>query len=162
MSSQPRNKRRPQRGAFIDANLLVLLVVGSVDRGLIAKHRRLKNFTVDDYDLLLDLLTRVERVYVTPNTLTETSNLIAYHGEPQRTVLMDKLRVTIHGSEEVVVASTDASSNSKFHQLGLTDAALLEVITAETPLITVDLDLYLAALEKGQDAAVNFTHLRDF
>lgn len=162
MSSQPRNKRRPQRGAFIDANLLVLLVVGSVDRGLIAKHRRLKNFTVDDYDLLLDLLTRVDRVYVTPNTLTETSNLIAYHGEPQRTVLMDKLRVTIHGSEEVVVASTDASSNSKFHQLGLTDAALLEVITAETPLITVDLDLYLAALEKGQDAAVNFTHLRDF
>ena len=61
-----------------------------------------------------------------------------------------------------MVSSTDASSNSMFHRLGLADAVLLEVITAETPLITVDLDLYLAALEKGQDAAVNFTHLRDF
>ena len=147
---------------FIDANLLVLLVVGSVDRGLIAKHRRLRGFTEEDYDLLLDMIRPVNRVYVTPNTLTETSNLIAYRGEPERSVLMDKLRVIIHESEEVVVASTAASSNSKFHQLGLTDAALLEVITAETPLITVDLDLYVAALEKGQDAAVNFTHFRDF
>jgi len=43
----------------------------------------------------------------------------------------------------------------------LTDAALLEVVTAETPLVTVDLDLYLAALAKGQDTVVNFTHLQN-
>ena len=146
---------------FIDANLLVLLVVGSVDPGLIAKHRRLRSFAAEDYDVLLDLITRVNRVYVTPNTLTETSNLVAQHGEPQRSVFLDKLRVIIHESKEVAVASTDASSNNMFHRLGLTDAALLEVITAETPLITVDLDLYLAALEKEEDAAVNFTHLRN-
>ncbi len=146
---------------FIDANLLVLLVVGSVDRGLIAKHRRLKSFMAEDYDLLLDMIRPVTRVYVTPNTLTETSNLIAHHGEPERTVLMDQLRMVIHESEEVVVASADASSNDMFHRLGLTDAALLELITAETPLITADLDLYLAALEKGEYTAVNFTHRRD-
>lgn len=145
---------------FIDANLLVLLVVGSVERELIAKHRRLRSFTAEDYDLLLDMIAPVNRVYVTPNTLTETSNLIAHHGEPERRVLMDKLRMVIHESEEVVIASTDAASNGMFHRLGLTDAALLELITAETPLITVDLDLYLAALEKGENTAVNFTYHR--
>ena len=162
MSSLLRNRLIRAAGVFIDANLLVLLVVGSVDRGLIAKHRRLRDFIAKDYDLLLDLIELVDQVYVTPNTLTETSNLLAQHGEPERSMLLKQLRVIIHESEEVVVASTAASSNSKFHRLGLTDAVLLEVITAETPLITVDLDLYLAALEKGQDAAVNFTHLRDF
>ncbi len=60
-----------------------------------------------------------------------------------------------------MVASAVATDNSKFVQLGLTDAALLEVITSETPLVTVDFDLCLAALEKGEDTVVNFAQLRD-
>ena len=148
-------------GLFIDANLLVLLVVGSAGRDLIAKHRRLKEYTAEDYDTLVDQIGRVDRVYVTPNTLTETSNLLAQHGEPERSLLFDKLRILIQGSEEIVVTSEQASGNSAFGRLGLTDAALLEAITAERPLLTVDLDLYLTALTKGEDAARNFTHLRD-
>ena len=151
----------PPAGYFIDANLLVLLVVGSVGRDLIAKHRRLREYSVEDYETLLDLLGQVEQVFVTPNTLTETSNLLAQHGEPERSRLFDRLRFIIQESEEVVVASEVASSNSAFGRLGLTDAALLEVVTAETPLVTVDLDLYLEALRRGQDTALNFTHFRD-
>ena len=145
---------------FIDANLLVLLVVGSVGRELIAKHRRLREYTGEDYDILVGVLSRVDRVLVTPNTLTETSNLLAQHAEPERSRFFDRLRGLIQETEEVVVASVQASSNRDFRRLGLTDAALLEVATVETPLVTVDLDLYLAALTKGEDAAVNFTHLR--
>ena len=36
-----------------------------------------------------------------------------------------------------------ASSNVNFEKLGLTDVALLEIVTADTPLLTVDFDLYL-------------------
>ena len=43
-------------GIFIDSNLLVLLTVGSVGRDLIAKHRRLREYTVEDYEVLVDLL----------------------------------------------------------------------------------------------------------
>ena len=151
----------PPSGYFIDANLFVLFVVGSTGRDLIAKHRRLREYTVEDYDILLDVLDQVERVYVTPNTLTETSNLLAQHRDPERSHFFDRLRFIIQHSEEVVVESGIASSRSEFNRLGLTDSALLEVVTEETPLITVDLDLYLAALQKGQDTAVNFAHLRD-
>ena len=151
----------PPVGLFIDANLLVLLVVGSVGRDLIAKHRRLKEYTAEDYDTLVDVIGRVDRVHVTPNTLTETSNLLAQHAEPERALLFEKLRILIQRSEEIVVASAEAASNSAFARLGLTDAALLEAITAETPLLTADLELYLTALTKDEGAAVNFTHLRD-
>ena len=151
----------PPSGYFIDTNLLVLLVVGSVGRELIEKHRRLREYSGEDYDILIDLLDRVQRVYVTPNTLTETSNLLAQHREPERSRFFDRLRFIIHESEEVVVASAVASSNSAFNRLGLTDAALLEAISTETPLVTVDLDLYLAANASGQEAALNFTHLRN-
>ena len=116
---------------------------------------------MEDYDLLLDLISQCPQLLVMPNTLTETSNLLAQHGEPERSRFLDRLRFIIHESEEVMVASADASSSDTFLRLGLTDAALLKVISAETPLITVDLDLYLAAWDKEEHAAVNFTHFRD-
>ena len=103
----------------------------------------------------------MKQVFVTPNTLTETSNLLSQHRNPERSLFFDKLKCIIEVSKEVVVTSADASRNNAFKRLGLTDAALLEVATAETPLVTVDLELYLAAVEKGgQDTAVNFTHLQ--
>lgn len=150
----------PVDGLFIDANLLVLLTVGSVGRDLIAKHRRLREYTAEDYEILLNLLSPVDRIFVTPNTLTETSNLLAQHGEPERSSFLDRLRYIIHESDEVVVVSTEASNSRVFNRLGLTDAALLEVVTDETPVLTVDHSLYLAALEKSDGAAVNFTHYR--
>ena len=151
----------PVRGCFVDANLLVLLVVGSECRDLISKHRRLEDYTAEDFDILFDLLEGADQLFVTPNTLTETSNLLGQHGEPERSLLMTRLQYLIHGSQEIVVTSVDASSNLRFEQLGLTDAALLEVVTTDTPLLTVNFDLYLAALESGEERAVNFTHYRN-
>ena len=147
-------------GLFIDANLLVLLIVGSVGRDLIAKHRRLRAYSAEDFDILINLLDPVDRVFVTPNILTEASNLLAQHRDPERSRFFNKLRLVIQETKEIVVTSLDAANNQAFGRLGLTDAAFLEVITKETPLITVDLDLYLAALNKSEGAAVNFTHLR--
>ena len=149
-----------QAGLFVDANLLVLLVVGNAGRNLIAKHRRLRGYTVEDYDILVNLIDHADKIFVTPNTLTETSNLLAQHREPQRSQFFDVLRYMILETEEVVVASVDASGNDAFGRLGLTDAVLLEVVNEDTPVVTVDLGLYLAVMETGHNAAVNFTHLR--
>ena len=151
----------PAKGCFIDANLLLLLVVGSVSRDAIARHRRLREFTLDDYGILINLIDQVEQVLVTPNTLTETSNLLGLHGEPERSRFFEQLRFIIEETEEIVVASVGASQNNAFTRSGLTDAALLEVATQETPIITVDLDLYLAASASKPESAVNFTHLRN-
>ena len=60
-----------------------------------------------------------------------------------------------------MVTSIQAAGNRAFVRLGLTDAALLEVVTAERPLITVDAALYVEAMKKGINAAVNFMHLRN-
>ena len=146
----------PLLGYFVDANLLILLVVGSVDPRIIAKHRRLDDFTTDDYDFLIVVLNEVPHIFVTPNTLTEASNLLRQHGEPERSLLMDRLAYLIEESDEVVVASAQAVANSHFGQLGLTDAALLESISPQTPLLTVDHELYAAALANGNDSAVDF------
>ncbi len=143
-------------GFFIDANLLVLLIVGSVDVRIIARHRRLGDYTATDYCNLLALLGRVNRILVTPNTLTEASNLLRQHREPERSRLMAQLCHLIEESEEVVIASARAAAHPAFPRLGLTDAALLEAISPQTPLLTVDRNLYLSALAKEENAAVDF------
>ncbi len=145
--------------AFIDTNLLILLLVGSVERTLVEKHKRTRNFLLEDYDRLLMLVVSLDRVLVTPNTLTETSNLL---NRSQDIRLMKQLKLLIHGSKEVYVASQAAVTNRYFNQLGLTDAALLEAISEEQPLITVDFDLYGAALSRGQNFAYNFTHWQNW
>lgn len=151
----------PANGYFIDANLLLLLVVGSVSLDAIGRHRRLREFTEEDYSILLHQIDQVDRVLVTSNTLTETSNLLGLHGEPERSRFFERFRFIIEQTDEIVVTGVNASRNNNFTRLGLTDAALLEVATHETPIITVDLDLYLAASSSNPESAINFTHLRN-
>lgn len=149
-----------QTGFFLDSSLLVLLIVGNAGKHLIAKHRRLREFSPEDYGTLIAMVSKVDQVFVTPNTLTEASNLLAQHRDPERSYFFDKLRFLIEESREVVVASKTASRSQFFHRLGITDAALLEAVTDQRPLVTVDLDLYLAATKKSRNAAMNFTHLQ--
>ncbi|MGX9727438.1 MAG: PIN domain-containing protein [Candidatus Electronema sp. VV] len=148
-------------GLLIDTNLLVLFVVGTAAKEYIAKHKKLTEFTVEDYDLLVKLIARASEVLVTPNTLTETSNLAAYIGEPARSKVLDVLRTVSTGSQERYVPSSAAARRSEFIRLGLADAALLEATAAEkATLLTADFNLYHAALAKGSQA-LNFNHLRD-
>ena len=87
--------------------------------GLIQRlhHRRLR--------LLLVVLNEVSHIFVTPNTLTEASNLLHQHGEPKRSLLMDGLALLIEERDEILVASAQAAVNPYFGRLGLTDPALL-------------------------------------
>ena len=151
----------PATALFVDANLLVLLVAGFVDEALIGKHKRLREYSVADYERLRDSIVGVESVLVTPNTLTEASNLLGQHREPERSRLLDGLRYVIEESREIVVASAEATRSPVFRRLGLTDAALFEAASAERPLLTVDLDLYLAVYSRDAGAAENFNYSRD-
>ena len=145
----------PVDQVVIDANLLVLLIVGTVDRRLVGKHRRVRIFEPEDYDLLLDLLHQTPQpAVVTPNTLTEVSNLIEDRRDKR---FLRQLKEFVEASEEIVVASSTASNNHAYERLGLTDAVLLEIASAQRPLVTADLDLYHAVLTtKGSGAVIRF------
>lgn len=144
----------------LDSELLLLLVVGSASRRYIRVHKKLKSYTESDYDLLLRLVGSVPAAFVTPNTLTETSNLAGYVAEPARSQIYTKLRDVIGSIEERYRASRDASAAQEFLRLGLTDSALLELGGDETVLVTADLGLYLAAASRGQKV-INFNHERE-
>jgi len=143
----------------IDTNLLVLLVVGLTDRSLIEKHKRTKSFEKDDYDLLTNVLSNYDQIVVTPHILTEASNLVSQIGEPAMSTLRKTLSALLETQKEEYEPSIEVSRHHTFLRLGLTDGAILSLIGNEIPLITTDLDLYLAAANSNHNA-INFNYLR--
>jgi hypothetical protein len=145
---------------LLDANLLVLLIVGSVSREMIGRHRRLQHYTEDDLDLLRRLIAGYSPVLVTPNTLTEASNLCRQISGREYARIAAMFRALLgNGMEEKYVDSRTAANHEIFPALGLTDAAVLEQMDRNTLLITADLDLFLAAGRRGY-TAINFNHVR--
>ena len=146
---------------LIDTNLLVLLAVGLVDEALIARHRRLSAFTVEDFRRLKAILAGFDGVIFCPNVLTEASNLSGQTAEPDRSKIRARLAAMIAGAPERYVASVEATARRDYLRLGLTDAVLLTLAENGGTLLTTDLDLYLAAQRAGFDC-VNYNHVRPF
>lgn len=145
--------------ALIDTNLLILLSVGAWNRAYIATHKRTSQFTSEDYDLLVNILSNFKRLLVTPNILSESSNLCAQTGEPARTHVLTALRALTHEQQEIYLKSSDAFFHPTYIRLGLTDAAI-HIAAQDATILTTDLDLYLS-LSKAGNEVVNFNHVRD-
>jgi hypothetical protein len=144
----------------LDTNLTLLLVVGRAERGLISKHKRLNNFSDADYELLVGQLAQASALVTTPNSLTEASNLAPFGVlGPSRGRVMQSLRALAQDCQEVYRPSREVSLRPEFERLGLADCVWLSIVDTDTVLLTVDNELYLAALDQGT-RAINFDHVR--
>lgn len=148
---------------LIDANLLLLLIVGTASRSYITMHKRLAAYTENDFDVLQKLLRRrFSRIIVLPHILTEVSNLAAQiHTTAKRHIRM-VLAEFISRTEEQQILSARAVAHPSFLDLGLTDAAILlasNPTEGRPTILTADLDLAIAAEIAGMQV-VNFNHLR--
>lgn len=160
--SQSKIERSTSRRLLLDTNLLVLLIVGSHDRSLVSRHKRTVQYTTEDFDLLLELVGGYDELLVTPNILTETSNLLRQIRAPLDSQLTEVLGTWINQPimRENYVASANASGVEEFPRLGLTDAGILELLSGPVPFLTDDLDLYVAVSTKHPNLVANFNHLR--
>ena len=144
---------------LIDTNLLMLLVVGYYDKDFVSEHKRTNKFTADDFEVL-EILIEGANIVLTPNVLTEASNLLWQCSEPHKSLIRSKLAQIAHICDEQFIASSDAISCPEFMNLGLTDAGILELKKVSGLILTQDLDLHLAALARGLETE-NFTHYRN-
>jgi predicted nucleic acid-binding protein len=143
---------------LIDTNLLILLAVGIYDRAYISSHKRCSSFDADDFDLLMILLEG-QQLVVTTHVLTEASNLLWQTSEPHSSKIRDTLREIVETTMELSEVSSKVMNTSKFMKLGLTDAAILTMSEKSLQILTVDLDLHIAALELELETE-NFNNYR--
>lgn len=146
---------------IIDSNLLLLLVVGSANIDYIGLHKSLRAYSIEDFILLSELIGEAGKLILTPNTLTEASNLLdRIKGQKALTTVLDAFKAVTIGSREEYVASAPVCIMPEFDDLGLADTVLLSLCSKEATLLAADLDLYILALRFGF-TAINFNHYRD-
>lgn len=114
---------------IIDANLLLLYVIGLVDKGEhICKSNRLNKYSKEDFDILIRLLEPFSEVYVTPYIATEVSNLIDLKGNVGERVY-EVYKILLNNLLLQADCNFKEDSNSKFFtRFGLTDSSLTILI----------------------------------
>ncbi|WP_336938897.1 hypothetical protein [Acinetobacter modestus] len=123
---------------IIDANLLLLFVIGFVNNGnYISKSDRLKKFNKADFDILLEILKEFKEVYVTPYIAAEVSNLIDIKGKMGNEIY-DKYQLLLSEIliQTDVIIREDCKSNF-FSRYGLTDSNLISLVN-EFSILTDD------------------------
>jgi hypothetical protein len=147
------------RDLLIDANLLLLGVIGAFDPRLLGKGR-LDKFSNDDFALLEKIFAGARTLLTTPGILTETGNL-SEHIVPKRDIseFFEHFRAFLKNLDERHERATITSEAPAFLWLGLTDATILHIAEGRIVVLTDDRLLFNQLLEKGIEA-YNFNHLR--
>jgi len=122
---------------LLDANLLLLLTIGSYNPALIASFKRTQAFTNADYDLLAVILASFKTLVTTPHILTEVSNLANALPSHIKTDWAHHFASTIELLFEVSESSRIVSQHQLFPDFGLTDASIAR-LTEDTLILTQD------------------------
>lgn len=150
------------KGLLIDANILLLYLVGSYNPQLIGdgKYNKLSKYTVEDYRILIRLRGIFNQIVTTPHVLTEVSNLAGDFPESIKSGCLSKFCTSFEDMDELNVPSLAAARRSEFHFLGLTDCALAQV--ADKFLVVTDDGRFVKKLNQSGLEALNFNHLRGY
>ena len=141
----------------IDANLLVLLIVGSAKPSLIDAHKRLKSdYSTIDFELLTLELAQYSEIILLSSVLVESYNLVRQIDGPALRLVQQAFRTLVESCSEASVRAIEAVRRSEFSFLGLTDAAILQLCEtslagARPTLLTADKALGHRARVLGYD-----------
>lgn len=116
-----------------------------------------------DFETLVGLLDGCRQVVLTPNAVTECSDLLRdteEDADAKRSLkeLLEKPSCLV---VEEYVPSRDASRASQYEYLGVADCAMLSLVDADTILVTADARLAMEA-QRINPLSVNFNHYRNF
>lgn len=146
---------------LIDTNLLLLLLIGSLNPSLIRKEKITANqgFDEGDFNQLRDFAVTFQRLVTTPHILTEVSNHTdkikdANHGKffQQFISLIGKL-------DEYSEASKLLAKTETFARFGLTDTAISHLANESILVLTIDFPLAGYLHKKGVNV-INFNKVR--
>lgn len=152
--------RHKRSGILVDTNILLLYFIGNFDRSLIPRFKRLKEFTIDDYDILESLLILFnKKIITTPNILSEINSLSCQLKDPAKTNYFEKFASEISLLDEHYIKSEKACKIKEFPKFGLTDSVIISLSIKKHLVLTVDFPLYNYLQKAGLDA-INFNHIR--
>ena len=154
-------EKHASRGAAIDSNLLLLLILGQVEPKQVGRHKRTTNYQADDLDLLLYVVKMFQKIILTPHVLTQADDLLGARN-PKNRFEQRLVSAFIQGVGLAHVERDPAQElvqDTAFPRFGLADVGLYRIACRGTLVLTDDRRLADHLVSLGRDA-INFAHLR--
>lgn len=151
--------------AILDTNLLLVLLAGFCDKRSLGRKKFVKDYGEDDFETLCKVLSGFEEFLVTPNVVTECSNLLCGrdghggNGPESRALAALFDSGLLKRIEEQYVESGVAVRRGEYSYLGVADCSLLALVDAEHVVVTADGALARAA-QAINPFCINFNHVR--
>jgi hypothetical protein len=156
--------RHVGKSILLDSNLLLVFLTGSVGTHLFRVFKRVSDYTIEDYELLVRLLESFTVLLTTPHILTEVSNLANSLPQSYKRDWYQNLSDLVASAEESIgfreewTPAVQLAETPEFVAFGITDAALTK-LSSKALLVTED--HRLAGVLRGQGISVlNFGDLR--
>lgn len=134
---------------LLDANSLVVLLLGLIDPKLIGSHRRASLYEEQDFYDLLSVIGSLDQVMVLPNIWTEVDNLLNNFDGRYKCEYVKRISETIKATSERYMNSIIGVESPCFYDLGLTDSLILELAKRCNALVTSDSRLSDYAIANG-------------
>jgi hypothetical protein len=112
------------RPVLVDANLLLLYLIGTFQRARVETFKRTSEFTLEQFDILFRLLRGFPVIVTTPHILTEVSGLANSLPDRIKPEWCDHFAQQVGTFREISRPATIVMQESCFSPFGLTDAAI--------------------------------------
>lgn len=147
-----------KKGIFVDTNILIVYLVGTVNPKLIARFNRSEkhNFDENDFILISKFIEFFEIKITSPHVLAEVSNLLDRDED-----FCLGLKTYIESCEERFVDSQELASSKSFSRLGLADSSIVEISRNNHLVFTEDGELFGYLNNQGIDV-INFEWLNAY
>lgn len=116
------------KGVLIDANLLLMYLLGSYDLAAMRAFKRTQQYSREDWQMMERLTRRFKKMVTTPNVITEVSNLAGQLGEPIKTRFFSQMAKGVERLTEEYCPSLDACLHQYFAKCGVTDCAIMNTV----------------------------------
>lgn len=142
----------------LDTNILLLYVIGSINKAHIAKFKRTRIFASEDFDLLMTVISG-SQLLISPNVATEASNFLESYSVAREQTGLIALDQACRHIIERYKASKELFDHMAYLKYGLSDASIMSLCEAGAIAVTVDFPLYGFIVNSGL-MAINFNQIR--
>jgi hypothetical protein len=149
------------KGLLVDTNVLLLLLVGSINPKLITNCKITTNqgFDEADFNVLCAFVGKFQKIVTTPHILTEVSNHADKIKGGDHKKIFGQLISLIEQFDEHAESTKILVKSDAFIRFGLTDTAISSLASKNFLVLTVDLPL-VGYLQGKKADVINFNHLR--
>jgi superfamily II DNA or RNA helicase len=130
------------KNVILDTKIFVLFVIGTIDRDYISKFLKTKEFTKQDYDLIVEKISFFDKILVTPHILTEFSHFTieqkSFRDDYRKNIKVFLEQMQKNKLQENHILIQKIALNKSIYYLGIADVSLMELCNDDTLVFTSD------------------------